>query len=127
MEEISKMIGRKTDTNFKTGTGKNFYNQPNSGIQYYDSNNVIKDEEDHQGTPEASFFEPRKSPFVKNASMDSMLNSNNSSSVGLQRGGTFIPPYQPRAPPPKSMREVQVLNTLKASISRSMMEKMTFE
>lgn len=98
-------MGKKTDTNFNTGySGKNFYKDPNSGIQYYDSNNIIKDEDEEQN---ATFIEQKKSPFKRNASVDStLLNSNSSSGANLNRNGSFIAPYSPRAPAPKSMREV---------------------
>ena len=96
-------MNRKTDTNFNTGfSGKNFYNTPNSGIQYYDSKNMIKDEDEEQN---ATFIEPRRSPFKRNGSVDSTLVNSNSGS-GLNRGGSFVAPFSPRSPVPKSMREV---------------------
>ena len=53
MDELAKMMGKNTDTNFNSKySGKNFYHQLNSGIQYYDSNNVIKDEEEGLGDRE---------------------------------------------------------------------------
>lgn len=78
MDELAKIMGKNTDTNFNSKySGKNFYHQPNSGIQYYDSNNVIKDDE--EGPCDATFIENKKSPFKRNGSVDSTLINSNSS------------------------------------------------
>lgn len=121
MDELGKMMGRNTDANFNTNyAGKKFANNPNSGVQYVEGDGIINDSDEEN--PD-NYFDSGDKKRVSPFRVQESLSKTNSAGKKVK---AFVP-YKPRDPPPKTEREIAVLDTVKNSISKAMLEKMTFK